>query len=343
MGLRYEPNVESRTLLRKNLERLEQEEEIYDLLDPYLPSGFDPVKARCERQNIHSNRFVLKATLTSRTGAEAAFAVKGFSDDSGANIYRNYGKLRDYYTDGDDGLCFPIDYSDTHRTLIFPWVDGPMLSKIVDSRKPPLLRRAARLVANFHRLTVVPDDEWTTDRILEKARLRCERTTERWPQTAEIIEPLWEMVMERASSLPAMEPAAVHGDLGAGQFVWAGRRLVLLDLDTLGYFDPALDVGHILAQLQRRRIIDSPLPAHSNRWLSTFLDTYLQEMPNVSRSSIGFYYGLTLVQKVYTICKRFPENWQEIAPKFAEEARSALFPEQATRSDDSVLCDVEWI
>jgi hypothetical protein len=38
------------------------------------------------------------------------------------------------------------------RALVFPWVDGTALYGLVDERKPDLLRRAAALAADLHRI-----------------------------------------------------------------------------------------------------------------------------------------------------------------------------------------------
>ena len=47
-------------------------------------------------------------------------------------------------------------------------------------------------------------------------------------------------------------------------------------------------------------------------------------MPHVSPRNIAFYRGLTLIRKIYTICRREPAHWPRLVPQFADHARAAL-------------------
>jgi aminoglycoside phosphotransferase (APT) family kinase protein len=125
-------------------------------------------------------------------------------------------------------------------------------------------------------------------------------------------------------SLDPVDPAFIHGDMAAGQFLWTGTRLVLLDLDMFGYSDPAYDVGHFLAQLERRCLLDATVSGCALQWLAAFGDAYLAEMPGVSPRNISFYRGLTLLRKIYTICRRQPVDGPRLAPRLAGRARAAL-------------------
>jgi hypothetical protein len=112
--------------------------------------------------------------------------------------------------------------------------------------------------------------------------------------------------------------------MAAGQFLCAGDRLVLLDLDMFGYTDPAYDAGHFLAQLERRCLFDPTVQAYSSEWLACFRDAYLEAMPRVSPRNVSFYRGLTLVRKIYTICRRQPTDGPELVPRLAVRAGAAL-------------------
>jgi aminoglycoside phosphotransferase (APT) family kinase protein len=176
----------------------------------------------------------------------------------------------------------------------------------------------------LHRAPIVPEKPTTAQMIVDETRSRCERLRRRWPVAAPIIEPLMAALQETLVRLDAAEPAPVHGDLASGQFLWTGERLVLLDLDMFGYADPAYDVGHFLAQLERRCLSDPPLQAHASRWLACFRDSYLAQMPAVSPRNVTFYQGLTLVRKIYTICCKQTAEWPLLAPQLALRARAAL-------------------
>jgi aminoglycoside phosphotransferase (APT) family kinase protein len=187
-----------------------------------------------------------------------------------------------------------------------------------------LLRRAARLAASLHRLPIVPEAPTTVQMIVAETRGRCDRLRKRWPETAAMIEPLLATVEDASTLLDPAASAPVHGDLAAGQFVWTGDRLVLLDLDMFGYTDPAYDAGHFLAQLERRCLWDDALPAHSSEWLGCFRDTYLAAMPEVSPRNVSFYQGVTLLRKIYTIYRHPTPNRPQLVPRLVAQARAAL-------------------
>jgi aminoglycoside phosphotransferase (APT) family kinase protein len=200
--------------------------------------------------------------------------------------------------------------------LIFPWVSGACLADVDDDRAPALLRRAAALAAALHRLPLAPDPPTTPATLLDEVRDRCQRVRARWPTAVPIMAPLLEELEEAATGLDPADPAPVHGDLDAGQTLWTGTRLVLIDLDMFGYTDPAYDVGHFLAQLARR----GP-PAH---WLAAFRDAYLAAAPSVSPRNVSFYCALTLVRKIHTVCRLQPDRWPVIVRQLAALARASL-------------------
>src|SRR5439155_405742 len=83
--------------------------------------------------------------------------------------------------------------------------------------------------ANLHRLPVVPEPATTAQMFVAETQGRCDRLRRRWPETTALIEPLLVAIQDAATLLDPAEPAPVHGDLAAGQFLWTGDRLVLLD------------------------------------------------------------------------------------------------------------------
>jgi Ser/Thr protein kinase RdoA (MazF antagonist) len=138
------------------------------------------------------------------------------------------------------------------------------------------------------------------------------------------MEPLVSALTDAVSSLEPAQPAPVHGDLWAGQFLWTGERLVLLDLDAFGYTDAAYDVGHFLAQLEREGLADPARAARADRLRATFLDAYRSSMPTVSPRNVAFYHALTLTRKIHTVCRTDPAGWPRLAVALARRARAAL-------------------
>ncbi len=324
MRFRFEPTVEQRTALRAQLVRFQEPAFVLATLHSSLPAGFDPTSAACTLERAHSDRFVMRVRLRSRAGEERAYALKAYADGYGRHVWAHSRALAQHYLSDHDGVCLPIGYLPHHRVLVFPWVDGLFLSKIVDERKPELLRRAALLAADLHQLPVFSENPTTAQMIVDDARVRCDRLRVRWPETKPVVEPVMAAVRDAVAGLDPAERAPVHGDLAAGQLLWTGDRLVLLDLDMFGVADPASDAGHFLGQLERRCLTDATLPAHAARWVDCFRETYLAAMPRVSPRNVSFYHGLTLVRKIYTVCRREAPDAPRLVPLLAAQARAAL-------------------
>jgi len=64
--------------------------------------------------------------------------------------------------------------------------------------------------------------------------------------------------------------------------------------------------------------------AQASEWLAAFGDAYLAAMPQVSPRNVWFCRALTLVRKIYTICRRERTEWPRLVPQLAEHARAAL-------------------
>ena len=324
MRFRFKPTFEQRSALRAQLARLLQPAEVLAVLRSNVPADFKPSEILCTPQNVHSDRFVLRVQMRSAYNEERAYALKVYSDDFGEQVWAHSRALAGHHPPDGDGLCLPSAYIPKQRMLVFPWVEGEFFSEIVDERKLSLLPQAAGIAATLHRAPIVPEQPTTAQMIVNETRSRCERLRRRWPVAAPIIEPLMAALQEALARLDPAEPAPVHGDLASGQFLWTGERLVLLDLDMFGYADPAYDVGHFLAQLERRCLSDPSLPEHASRWLACFRDSYLARMPRVSPRNVMFYRGLTLVRKIYTTCREQTGEWPLLALQLAVRARAAL-------------------
>jgi len=318
------PTDEQRAGLQAQFTRLQQPAATLGVLRSALPSDLKPTDAICTVQKVRPGRFVLRVQARLNGVGERAYALKVYSDDTGRQVWAHSRALAEHYPPNGDGLCLAIHYVPQERLLIFPWVDGVSVSKLDDNRKAELLRRAARLAATLHRLPIVPEQITTAEMLVAEARARYERLRDCWPETSPIIESLLATLEGALTLLDPAEPAPVHGDLAAGQFLWTGERLVLLDLDRFGYADPAYDAGHFLAQLERRCLCHPALLAQADQSVSCFRDAYLTEMPQVSACNVAFYHGLALIRKIYNVCRRQPAEWPRLVPQLAVRARAAL-------------------
>ena len=324
MRIRFKATPEQRAELQRQLLRVQQPATALEILRSSVAADLEPVRATCAVQSVHSDRFVVRVQLCSRDGVERTWALKAYSDDFGERVWAHAQVLAANGTAKPTALCLPTHYLSGERMLVFPWVDGLFLSEIVDERKLDLLRQAAGVAASLHRLAIVPETLTSARMFVEEARGWCERLRNRRPETARLTERLMTELEQALPCLDAAEPAPIHGDMAAGQFLWTGSRLVLLDLDMFGYADPAYDAGHFIAQLERRRLLDRELPAHARRWAACFRDAYRTAMPGVSARNVSFYCGLTLMRKMYTVCRRDPAEGPRLVPQLAARAHEAL-------------------
>ena len=324
MRFHFDPTPEQRAALEAQLARLQQPAAALELLGPILPDGLAPAAAVCTLQSVHSDRFVLRVQVRSRGGEERVYALKAYSDDFGERVWTHAVQLAERLPPRHHRPCLPIRYLPQERVLVFDWVEGRILSKIVDGRKPELLRQAAAVAADLHRAPLVPEQPTTAQMLVAETRARCDNLRPVWPGTADLVEPLLAELQAAVPHLDSTDPAPIHGDMAAGQFLWTGHRLVLLDWDMFGYADPAYDAGHFVAQLERRCTLDRTLPPEAGRWPGCFRDAYLAAMPQVSPRNVSFYRALTLLRKTYTVCRRQPAEGPQQAVRLAACARAAL-------------------
>ena len=324
MRFHFDPTPEQRAALEAQLARLQQPAAALEVLGPILPAGLAPAAAVCTPQSVHSDRCVVQVRVRCHGGDERGYALKAYSDDFGERVWAHAQLLAERLPPRLHRPCLPIRYLPQERVLVFDWVEGRILSKIVDGRKPELLRHAAALAADLHRVPLVPERPTTAQMLVDETRARCDNLRPGWPGTADMVEPLLAELWAAVPDLDSTQPAPIHGDMAAGQFLWTGERLVLLDWDMFGYADPAYDAGHFVAQLERRCTLDRTLPPEAGRWPGCFRDAYLAAMPQVSPRNVSFYRALTLLQKTYTVCRRQPAEGPQQAVRLAACARAAL-------------------
>ena len=322
----FKPTDAQRAALRAQSERLRQPEAMLELLRSGLPDGCRPHSVvSCALQSTHPDRAVLRAETRLPSGTEQAYAVKIHGDDIAERVW-SFTRAMAGSDGGDDrdGACVPIGFVPSERALISPWIDGALLSEVLDSRTAGLLHRAAVVAAELHQLPTVPEPPTTIATLLDETRARCDRLRTRWPGALEHAEPLLEELWAVAPALDHATPTPVHGDLGGAQFLWTGSRLVLFDWDRFGYTDPAFDVGHFLAQLDRIGIVDPSLQAATPQWITGFARAYMAIRPGVSRRNVEFFRAMTLVWKMHTICRVHPNAWPQLVPRLAVAAHAAV-------------------
>jgi hypothetical protein len=315
---------EQRSALRARLESLQQPHIVEQLLQSCLPTPGPLLQTACTPCTVSADRFVLHAEIVTAGGQREAYALKGYADDRGRQVMAVYEALAARWNHHATGcaVSIPVAYVPQERVLISRWVPGISLAAAIERGQVDLLARAATTLGRLHSAGVVPEAASDARAIVDVTLARCERAAKRWPWVAETMTRLQVALQEALPRLAPASPALVHGDADVTQFLWDGRGMMLLDLDMFGYTDPAYEAGHLLAQLRRRSLSVPTLPAA--QLLAIFRTAYFAAMPGVSAYNVSFYYGLTLVRKIYTVCRKQPPDWPRIVEALDHHARTAL-------------------
>src|SRR5256886_1589248 len=211
MRLRCVPTPEQRTALEAQLVRLQQPGVALE-----LPcERTDLVRVTTTVASVHTDRFVLRARLSFRSGEERSYALKAYADDFAGRAWTHARALAERYRTDAGELCLPIACIASERLLVFPWVEGAALAGIVDDSKPGLLRRAARMIAELHRLDWAPEPPTSAERLRRQ-------TPARGTEPAELIAPLRAQLVEAVRQLHPTDPAPAHGAPGPGPCLPAG-------------------------------------------------------------------------------------------------------------------------
>lgn len=140
---------------------------------------------------------------------------------------------------------------------------------------------AGRALAELHVAEVATARERPVGKELRRFRLRAERIASVDARAGEVLGGLAERLQRLHDDLPAARTGPVHGDCKPSQFLCAGERVFLMDLDHVGISDQAVDVGTFLASLRQRGLRGSSARAAAGgadcaeALAAQFLDSYL--------------------------------------------------------------------
>src|SRR5262249_21259988 len=231
------PTPEQRAALRERFHALLDPAEALALLQHFRPGQAEPVLATCSPAREPKDRCVIRVQTITATGERAAYALKCYVDDRGAEIQAVYRALAAYWSERGEPcpVCVPLSYIPAERLLILPWLDGLSLADAIAAGHGDFVAAAvphlAALLAQLHQSAIVPEAPTTPEAMLEQTQAHFERLSQRWPAVALVLQPLLEALWEALPHLDPAVPVLVHGDTGPGNFFWDGERWLLLDLD----------------------------------------------------------------------------------------------------------------
>jgi aminoglycoside phosphotransferase (APT) family kinase protein len=145
-----------------------------------------------------------------------------------------------------------------------------------------------------------------------------------------------------STDVHAYAPAMIHKDFYYAHVRWNGTRLSILDFDQLSIGDPAFDVGHFLAHLERHAHRTTGRFDALGGLGTDFLRCYLASSPVDVRSRLRFYRAYTFLKLAATEARRKHGAWQRATRALAERGCREMHAETrrdgATRRDGTLRC-----
>jgi hypothetical protein len=180
------------------------------------------------------------------------------------------------------------------------------------------LQRAAVALAELHSRTGVSRRRRDIDAEVTRFATRAARVAEVNSGTGAAVVGLAVRLAATAQDVPPGVVGLVHGDCKPSQFLLRGEReVVLLDLDSCGQADPAVDVGTFLATLRQRTLKAcggraAGVDAQSSAFARVFLRTYVAAAGTPSdghlRHRIAWYEAVALERKALRTFARAPRS-----------------------------------
>ena len=107
-----------------------------------------------------------------------------------------------------------------------------------------------------------------------------------------------------AATLPRRSPRPCHRDFYHDNLLMADDRLILLDLDTFCYADPALDAGNFIGHVLEYGLRSTMATDAIRRIEQTLEESFSEALGLTLRSSVSVYTTLTLVRHIAISAER---------------------------------------
>lgn len=250
------------------------------------------------------------------------FLGKTFRDERGAQLIPLHRQLNEqlvWYSEGRVRVPATVGYIPDLRMVLFARVAE---KSSVTSAAAPASRAAAAIdvLTTLHRtlLPAVPvfsvEDECG---IIDRWQAALDGLA---PAAALTTRPLLNALHEAADGIGPTAQCTVHRDFYDRQILIGQRATTLLDLDTLAWGPPTVDLGNLFAHLLLESLEDRRPPAELDRMTEELLARYERRLGPVDRRALAFFWATALfrvgaVHALRTATRRHaPAMWAEVQP-----------------------------
>lgn len=251
-----------------------------------------------------NKRMVLAYRFKSHAEQPHASVVgKLYRHSDGEQVYREMAAL---WASGFTAMPAPLGYLPELNMVVQAAIPGqPLKMQLPEPDAPSCIRQFAQTLAAFHSSPHQPRKHYDLQRHLLRCHPRHEVLMAQVPGTKTAINTFIRAASQRMAD-PSIQQTPIHADLHLKQAHVNAQGCWLLDFDSLGWGDPAADLGNVLVFLKAK----SRKVPQVDRLIETFLETYVQRMGAQILQRVPLYEALTCLRSA---CKQYrlqPDGWQ---------------------------------
>ena len=194
------------------------------------------------------------------------------------------------------------------------------------------LSLAARWLVSLHATPPLPGlKEASPSRALEKAERWCAEIEAQLSSEATALRQARDGLAQVAQAMPSYAPAMIHRDYYYAHVLWDGAKIWIVDFDELSIGDPALDVGHFLAQLEYEAYRRTGEPESFRELGALFARTYREGASRDLGSRLPFARAYTFLKLARKEANRQRGEWRRSVRVLVDLAQREVNPETRRR------------
>jgi aminoglycoside phosphotransferase (APT) family kinase protein len=298
-------------------------------------AGANPAHPPAARYRVTTIRYrpgqrhVLRYDPADGSRGSGPLFAKIYNSDKGARTFDVVTRAADWLAAHGGGLTTvrPAAYIADDGVVLYPLVSGTPLSELLrapDQQTASRLRQAGAALAALHGTPtdVVELQPHSFAKEIKGIVSASEHVHPLLPATGALIDALLDRARALHERLPQEPPAFAYGDFKADHLWVTLDGLTLIDFDTCYLFDPAIDVGKFLADLQWW--YNSYGQPGVEQAQEQFLAGYAPGAPAERLLRARLYEALVLIKTTVRRVRLFDQDWTERTERLIRRADAVL-------------------